>query len=313
MGSQVNAQFDSHKTLQALVWYAAVTLLCRAHVDIETKKNQKAEVGSNATLRCVLRKPHDIVQVTWQKKTSPFPENVATYQKNSSKVQNPYRGRLDITGTSLDDTAITFWGVRIQDNGCYKCLFNTFPAGSFGKETCLTVYEPLRISVSYSLSEGHLMANCSASAWPRPTITWLGLENQNKKTEEKVSDLNGTVLVTSHLYINNSESLVGHNLTCRASSMDEDKTSSVKVEGRWSHSVPVAVSVVCVVILLVMTVILLVVCWKRHKTKQSEGRIRDHRRGGIETKRCQSGEISTLHQPKIAARGNKDLNCLCPC
>lgn len=109
------------------------------------------------------------------------------------------------------------------------CIWST---ASSADRLFVCVLEPLRISVSYSLSEGHLMANCSASAWPRPTITWLGLENQNKKTEEKVSDLNGTVLVTSHLYINNSESLVGHNLTCRASSMDEDKTSSVKVEGQ---------------------------------------------------------------------------------
>nr|XP_006116891.1 OX-2 membrane glycoprotein-like isoform X5 [Pelodiscus sinensis]XP_006116892.1 OX-2 membrane glycoprotein-like isoform X6 [Pelodiscus sinensis] len=215
-------------TFQGLVLSVVSIVLCRAEVDTVTQR-KVVEVGGNVTLSCLLTGSREILQVTWQKKNNNNNENLATYSlQRGVNVVDKYRGRLNFTRLSLNDTAITFWRVRIQDDGCYKCLFNTYPLGPIPQDTCLTVYEELRGSLHYTVSEGNLTATCLASAWPRPVITWI-VPNAEGTTEE-VQHANGTISVISKLYVNSSTSLLGQELICRVQHMEKNKDYSVKVK-----------------------------------------------------------------------------------
>ncbi|XP_026514810.1 OX-2 membrane glycoprotein-like isoform X2 [Terrapene carolina triunguis] len=241
------------------------------YADTVTQKNV-VKVGGNVTLSCLLMGSHDILQVTWQKKNTGVNENLATYSVSKGvNIVETYRGRLNFTRLSLNDTAITLWRVRIQDDGCYTCLFNTFPAGAIVQDTFLTVYEQLRGSLHYVVSEGNLTATCSANAWPRPVISWIVPKAESEKTEEVVTHPNGTVSVISKLYVNSSTSLAGQLLICRVRHMEEDRDYSVKVkEGRW-FSVPWLLTSVALLVVFVVLV-LTVVCWRRRRKKQSESK-----------------------------------------
>uniref|UniRef100_K7GI93 CD200 molecule n=1 Tax=Pelodiscus sinensis TaxID=13735 RepID=K7GI93_PELSI len=242
-------------------------LFCIATVDTVTQR-KVVEVGGNVTLSCLLTGSREILQVTWQKKNNNNNENLATYSlQRGVNVVDKYRGRLNFTRLSLNDTAITFWRVRIQDDGCYKCLFNTYPLGPIPQDTCLTVYEELRGSLHYTVSEGNLTATCLASAWPRPVITWI-VPNAEGTTEE-VQHANGTISVISKLYVNSSTSLLGQELICRVQHMEKNKDYSVKVKRGQEFSVPWLVTAVALALLFIV-VVLAVVCCRRQRKKQSE-------------------------------------------
>ncbi|XP_014425839.1 OX-2 membrane glycoprotein-like isoform X1 [Pelodiscus sinensis] len=253
-------------TFQGLVLSVVSIVLCRAEVDTVTQR-KVVEVGGNVTLSCLLTGSREILQVTWQKKNNNNNENLATYSlQRGVNVVDKYRGRLNFTRLSLNDTAITFWRVRIQDDGCYKCLFNTYPLGPIPQDTCLTVYEELRGSLHYTVSEGNLTATCLASAWPRPVITWI-VPNAEGTTEE-VQHANGTISVISKLYVNSSTSLLGQELICRVQHMEKNKDYSVKVKRGQEFSVPWLVTAVALALLFIV-VVLAVVCCRRQRKKQS--------------------------------------------
>ncbi|XP_077672888.1 LOW QUALITY PROTEIN: OX-2 membrane glycoprotein-like [Eretmochelys imbricata] len=253
-------------TCQGLILTVVFIMLCRAEADTVIQK-KVVEVGGNVTLSCLLMGSYDILQVTWQKTNTR--ENLATYSVSKGvTVAETYRGRLNFTRLSLNDTAITLWRVGIQDDGCYKCLFNTFPTGAIPQDTCFTVYEQLRGSLHYIISEGNLTATCSANAWPRPVISWIVPKAQSEKTEEVVTHPNGTLSVISKLYVNRSTSLAGQLLICRVRHMEKDRDYSVKVEDGWWFSVPWLLATATLLIVFVVLV-LTVVCWRRRRKKQS--------------------------------------------
>ncbi|XP_067402337.1 OX-2 membrane glycoprotein-like isoform X2 [Emydura macquarii macquarii] len=261
---KVKEEISSQMTFQGLIWGVVSVMLCRAEADTVT---QKKAVGGNVTLSCVLTGSYDILQVTWQKKNTGA--NLATYSKrNGVNIPDTYQGRLNLTRLSLNDTAITLWGVRIQDDGCYMCLFNTFPEGAIQQETCLTVYEKLIGYLHYTVSEDSLTATCSANAWPRPVISWIVPNAEGEKTEKVVKHPNGTQSVISTLHVNSSTSLIGQELICRVRHMEEDSDYHVKVkEGRW-FSIPWLLAIVALVFIL-LVLIVGAVCWRRRRKKQS--------------------------------------------
>uniref|UniRef100_A0A8C0HAK9 CD200 molecule n=1 Tax=Chelonoidis abingdonii TaxID=106734 RepID=A0A8C0HAK9_CHEAB len=231
--------------------------------EIVTQK-KVVEVGGNVTLSCLLMGSYEILQVTWQKKNTGMNENLATYSLSKGiNIVETYRDRLNFTRLSLNDTAITLWRARIQDDGCYTCLFNTFPDGAIPEHTCLTVYGELRGSLHYVVSESNLTATCSANAWPRPVISWIVPKAESEQTEEVVTHPNGTVSVISKLYVNSSTSLAGQLLICRVRHMERDRDYSVKVK-----EVPWLLATVVLLIVFVVLV-LTVVCWRRCRKKQS--------------------------------------------
>ncbi|XP_074854806.1 OX-2 membrane glycoprotein-like [Carettochelys insculpta] len=241
-------------TFQGLIFGVVSIVLCRAEVDTVTQK-KVVEVGSNVTLSCLLAGPYEILQVTWQKKNSKQSENVATYSlQKGVNLAVAYQDRLNFTRLSLNDTAITLWGVRIQDDGCFTCLFNTFPTGAIPQDTCLTVYEQLRGSLHYVLSDGKLTAACLVSAWPRPEISWILPKADSERREEEVQHPNGTVSVISKLFVNSSTGLLGEELICRVRHMEKNRDYSVRVEVEEGHRVEVPWLLATVLLLLTFLV-----------------------------------------------------------
>lgn len=72
---------------------------------------------------------------------------MVTFSKNHGVVLQPaYEDKVNITELGLHNSTITFWNTTLDDEGCYKCLFNTFGSGKISGVACLTLSgESLRI------------------------------------------------------------------------------------------------------------------------------------------------------------------------
>ncbi|NWQ81788.1 OX2G protein, partial [Columbina picui] len=223
-------------------------------------EHKNVKMGDNVTLSCALSEPKDVLQVTWQKDSEKSQNNIATYSTTKGlKIHEPYQGRMNFTSLVLNETSIIFWDARMDDSGCYICLFNTFPFGSFSGRTCLRVFG-LNASVHYNISEGHLIAICNAVGIPEPTITWNKLLNSTP-TQETVRHTNGMVSITSKLEIYNIQSIGAQDLTCRISNTNEKMELPVRMKGEEGSSL--LWLAITLVILFVVVVILIMLCWKK--------------------------------------------------
>ncbi|NXI96751.1 OX2G protein, partial [Psophia crepitans] len=219
-------------------------------------EHRTVKVGDNVTLGCVLREPQDVLQVTWQKDSEKSHDNVATYSiANGLKIHEPYQGRMNFTSLVLNETSITFWDTRMEDSGCYTCVFNRFPLGSISGHTCLNV-SGLNASVHYNISEGHLIAICNAVGIPEPTITWNNLFNSTP-TQETVRHSNGMVSITSKLEIYNTQSISSQDLTCRISNKNEKIELPVRMKREEGSSWLWLIIIVVIVAIIFLTVIVL--------------------------------------------------------
>ncbi|NXG64131.1 OX2G protein, partial [Hemiprocne comata] len=218
-------------------------------------EHRSVKVGDNVTLSCVLTEPKDVVQVTWQKDSETSQNNIATYSNsNVLKIHEPYQDRMNFTSLLLNETNITFWDTRMDDSGCYTCLFNTFPLGSFSGRTCLNVFG-LNASVHYNISEGHVIAICNAVGLPEPTITWNNLFNSTP-TQETFKYTNGMVSITSKLEIFNTQSTRARHLTCTVSNRNEKIELPLKMKEEEGVSliwltIPVGILIVVIVVILI--------------------------------------------------------------
>ncbi|NXU98799.1 OX2G protein, partial [Cettia cetti] len=229
--------------------------------------HKTVRMGDNVTLSCALTKPMDVLQVTWQKNSEESHDNIATYSKtNGLKIHKPYVDRMNFTSLELNKTSITFWDTRMDDSGCYMCLFNVYPFGSFSGNTCLSV-SGLNASVHHNISEGHLIVICNADGLPEPTITWNNLFNSTP-TQKTVKHKNGFVSVTSKLEIYNIESISAQDLTCRVSNTNETFELPVRIkEEGGSSSLWLVIIAVLVVVIIVLTLIILV--WRKILCRRS--------------------------------------------
>ncbi|NXC40617.1 OX2G protein, partial [Penelope pileata] len=236
---------------------------------ITQTEHKTVKVGDNATLSCTLTEPKDVLQVTWQKDSEKSPDNIATYSALAGlKIHEPYQDRMNVTSLVLNDTSITFWRAGVDDTGCYVCLFNVFPLGSFSGRTCLSVYG-LNASVQYNISEGHLIAICSAVGLPEPTISWNNLLNYSS-TQEKVRHANGVVSITSRLDINGSQSISEEDLICRVSNMNEEieLPLRMKKEERFLYT-RLIIAITISFVILVLVPILIALWWRKKICKRS--------------------------------------------
>lgn len=253
-------------TFQALVLSLVCVVLGKAKVVTQTEQ-RVVKAGNSVTLSCALTEPKDIVQVTWQKDSLKSQSNIATYSKSTGlKIQKPYQNRMNLTSLMLNNTSITFWNARIDDTGCYLCLFNTFPLGSFLGRSCLQVYG-LNASIHYNVSEGHLIATCSAVGYPEPTISWNNVFNYTP-TQEKFTYENGVVSITSELKVYDSQNISKEDLTCRVSNESEEMElpiSMKKKEGLRFLGLAVAVTLSLVILVLV----LIALRWRKKICKRS--------------------------------------------
>ncbi|TFK07802.1 CST complex subunit STN1 [Platysternon megacephalum] len=196
------------------VWWAQLRLilfwiLCLlrapftgANEAVRCERVPAAVLGEDVTLKCNFTLSLDVLQVTWQKLEGSSFKNIATYSKaHGTKSIGPFNKRVCFNDTSLKASSITFRGVILEDETCYKCIFNAFPHGSFSRETCLIVQSisAVRTELHSNVSTpGVLTAVCSATAKPAPEITWKPEGVLIGQPEiHGVKNANGTVTMTS--------------------------------------------------------------------------------------------------------------------
>lgn len=180
-----------------------------------------AALGDNAYLSCRLMESKDVVQVTWQKIIPGGTTDLASYNKHfGQKVNTGFQGRVEFKSAGLQNSSIVIRNVTDQDEGCYRCLFNTYPDGAFTGRSCLQLYGknteiilyllcniPMITSNGLSSAELHgpflhvteshsaeeVVVSCSATGPPAPTVT-LTVPHHNSTS---VTNTNGTVTVTT--------------------------------------------------------------------------------------------------------------------
>lgn len=112
-----------------------------ASVQVMNRKVQSVQAGGNVTFSCRSVTKEDVIQVTWQKETAGAEDNIATYSTiNGQKIAKAYVSHVSFAHSELQASAISLHGVTLQDEGCYKCIFNTFPSGAVTGRMCLKVY-----------------------------------------------------------------------------------------------------------------------------------------------------------------------------
>uniref|UniRef100_A0A8C8UM91 Ig-like domain-containing protein n=1 Tax=Peromyscus maniculatus bairdii TaxID=230844 RepID=A0A8C8UM91_PERMB len=143
---------------------------------IKHKNYETAVLGRNVTIFCNLTSLANVLQVTWQKIQGSLLQNIGTYsQKYGENILPPYVNRLHCQILEPNASFITIQGVTFEDEACYKCLFNTFPYGSHGEQTCLNILIVPELIITelspVNGSEDLLNLHCSAVGKPAPGIS----------------------------------------------------------------------------------------------------------------------------------------------
>ncbi|KAM8722298.1 T-cell immunoreceptor with Ig and ITIM domains-like [Acanthopagrus schlegelii] len=108
---------------------------------IQTEQDVTAAVGDEACLSCQLLKSKEILQITWQKVLPEGEDNIATFNKYfGQRVNADFQGKVEIKKNGEQNCSIVIKNVTEEDEGCYRCVFNTYPDGAFIGNTCLRVY-----------------------------------------------------------------------------------------------------------------------------------------------------------------------------
>lgn len=249
-----------------LIWFLAAVMLCRAQV---VTQDEREPLNTPASLRCFLEIPQEVLIVTWQKIKATSPENMVTFSKEHGVVvQQAYKDKMNITELGLRNTTITFWNTTLDDEGCYKCLFNTFGYGKISGIACLTLFVQPTVFVHYKLSEDHLNVTCSANARPAPAISWKVAGSGIDNSTETITHPNGTTSVISVLHIKDPKNQVGKEVICQVLHLGTVTDFRQTVNKGFWLSVPLLLSIVSLVILLILISILLY--WKRHRTQDRE-------------------------------------------
>ncbi|XP_031599213.2 OX-2 membrane glycoprotein-like isoform X1 [Oreochromis aureus] len=177
---------------------------------IQTQQTVLAAVGEDAEFSCQLLQTKDVLQVTWQKISHDVETNVAMYNKQfGQRMNDGFTDKFKFKYHGLQNCSIVIRNVTEQDEGCYHCLFNTYPEGSFTGKTCLQVYElhePV-VDVRESNSTEEWVVSCSATGRPAPTVT-LSVSQQDLNFSQyntvSVSNTNATFTVTTTAVLSGS-------------------------------------------------------------------------------------------------------------
>ncbi|XP_069725182.1 OX-2 membrane glycoprotein-like [Phaenicophaeus curvirostris] len=209
----------------ACLLLSSIWTVASGSVQVMHRKVQSVQVGENVTFSCQSVMKEDVLQVTWQKEMDGAEDNIATYSKmNGQKIAKGYVGHVSFAQSELQASAIYLRGVTLQDEGCYKCIFNTFPLGAVTGRTCLKVYVISNPKVEAKLipspdtaedSEKMVGFSCSATGKPAPKITWhLPRILQQKPREYHIRLSNQTVTVISNFTHAHSKILQEYPITC---------------------------------------------------------------------------------------------------
>ncbi|NXA13258.1 OX2G protein, partial [Sapayoa aenigma] len=196
-----------------------------ASVHVMNRKVQLVQSGGNVTFSCQSVTKEDVIQVTWQKETDGAEDNIATYSTmNGQKIAKGYASHVSFAHSELQASSISLHGVTLQDEGCYKCIFNTFPSGAVTGRMCLKVYAISDPKVEVKLtpsqdkaedSEKVVRMSCSATGKPAPKITWhLPSILQQKPREYHIKFSNQTVTVISNFTHTHPKILQEYPISC---------------------------------------------------------------------------------------------------
>uniref|UniRef100_A0A3Q3N6Z7 Ig-like domain-containing protein n=1 Tax=Labrus bergylta TaxID=56723 RepID=A0A3Q3N6Z7_9LABR len=141
-------------------------------------------------------------QVTWQKILPDGERTVATDNLHFGQRVDPYfSGKVEFRDAGLQNTSILIRNLTEQDEGRYRCMFNTYPDGALTATICLNVHElhePV-LHVRESNSSEEVVVSCSATGRPAPTVT-ITLPHQDlnffHNSSVSVRNNNSTVTVT---------------------------------------------------------------------------------------------------------------------
>ncbi|XP_062270663.1 OX-2 membrane glycoprotein-like isoform X3 [Scomber scombrus] len=170
---------------------------------VQTQQTVMVKVGEDVHLSCQLMQTKDVLQVTWQKDLPEGKKNIATYSEHFGQTVNDgFQDKLEFKDAGLKNCSIVIRKVMEQDEGCYLCLFNSFPDGSLTGRTCLHLYElhePI-LQIRESNSTEETVVSCSATGRPAPTVT-LNVPQQDlyfsNSSTVSVTNTNATVTVTT--------------------------------------------------------------------------------------------------------------------
>uniref|UniRef100_A0A672FEC3 Ig-like domain-containing protein n=1 Tax=Salarias fasciatus TaxID=181472 RepID=A0A672FEC3_SALFA len=194
--------------LMLLCFLSTVVLLSEALPDVvQTQQTVTAAVGGDALFCCQLLQPKDVRQVTWQKLSSTGDGRERDLASSNrffgQRVNAEFSGKVAFRDASLQNCSIVLRRVQVEDEGCYRCLFNIYPEGVFTGRTCLQLHElqaPLLQVGGPGPAGGPRVVRCVATGRPAPTVTLsatqqgLRLSNHSRVT---VSNPNGSVSVNS--------------------------------------------------------------------------------------------------------------------
>uniref|UniRef100_A0A3Q2D7S2 OX-2 membrane glycoprotein-like n=1 Tax=Cyprinodon variegatus TaxID=28743 RepID=A0A3Q2D7S2_CYPVA len=178
---------------------------------IKTSKTVWAPVGGQASLSFQLTEDKDVLQITWQKVPSNGELNLATYTKKYGYRVRAGLEKIDFHCENLQSCSMVIRKVMEEDEGCYQCLFNTYPRGALIGRTCLRLYElhePI-LDVRRSKSPAESVVSCSATGRPAPTVTLTVLQQNlsfSHYNSSSVTHSNGTVTVTTTALLSASSS-----------------------------------------------------------------------------------------------------------
>ncbi|XP_005524109.1 PREDICTED: OX-2 membrane glycoprotein [Pseudopodoces humilis] len=254
--------------LLSSIWAAAP-----ASVQVMNRKVQSVQVGGNVTFSCQSVTREDVIQVTWQKETHGAEDNIATYSTmNGQKITKAYVSHVSFAHSELQASAISLHGVTLHDEGCYKCIFNTFPSGAVAGRMCLKVYAISDPIVETKIipspdkaedSEKMVGMSCSATGKPAPKIIWhLPSILQQKPREYHIKFSNQTVTVISNFTHTHSKILREYPITCAIQHPSLNVTLVLPTDsleqGQYSSMAPAIA--IAVGVLVPLTSLLLLTC-----------------------------------------------------
>ncbi|XP_040606698.1 OX-2 membrane glycoprotein-like [Mesocricetus auratus] len=248
---------------------------------IKHSNYETALLGRNVTIFCNLTSLANVEQVTWQKIQGSLHENIGTYShKYGENILPPYVNRMHCNILEPNASFITIQEVTFEDEACYKCLFNTFPHGSHGEQTCLNI-----LTVSELITELHpvpgsedlLNLHCSAVGKPAPRISiYPSQDLVHSQKEFFTENPNNTVTITK-IYNISLKTVSSLGLQVLVVSMTHPLTYKEKIvplpknqEGTMNHSSEWKKTAIVFIILFILCIIYGTVLYINFKKKRSE-------------------------------------------
>ncbi|XP_041637342.1 OX-2 membrane glycoprotein-like [Cheilinus undulatus] len=191
-----------------ILWLFGVFQLIGLKVSIHTERTVMARLGEEVQLSCQLLTPSDVFQVSWYKVLPDGEKMVAADNKYfGQRVEREFSSRVEFKDASLQDSSIVIREVTEEDEGCYQCLFNTYPDGVLNETTCLKPYElhgPF-LHVRESNFPKEVYISCSATGQPGLIVTIRALHHKvHKLSTHSQDNKNDTVTVSSTVVLPHS-------------------------------------------------------------------------------------------------------------